>query len=180
MKSRTLGAMLPVAFAVLLVAQGCAREEPSSAKQAADTPPAQTPAPAPAEPSAAPPADASGAAGSAAAPAGEAPATTTAAADTAAGAKIYRTYCQTCHGAKGAGDGLAAAGLNPKPASFATSSFKYDPSGNGTKGDIEDIKAIVHDGAAKHGGSPLMAPWPMLSPEQLQAVAAYVKSLGQA
>ena len=50
--------------------------------------------------------------------------------------------------------------------------------GDGIKGEIDDIKAIVHDGAAKHGGSPLMTPWPMLNPAQLQAVAEYVKSLG--
>jgi mono/diheme cytochrome c family protein len=101
----------------------------------------------------------------------------TAAADTAAGAKVFQTFCQTCHGPAGKGDGLAAASLNPKPANFAAGAFKYDANGNGTKGDIDDIKAIVHDGAAKHGGSPLMAPWPMLSPDQLQAVAEYVKSL---
>lgn len=77
----------------------------------------------------------------------------------------------------GHGDGPASAGLNPKPASFADNAFKYDANGNGTKGDIDDIKAIVHDGAAKHGGSPLMTPWPMLSPEQLQAVAEYVKGV---
>jgi len=86
-------------------------------------------------------------------------------------------YCQTCHGPGGKGDGPAAVGLNPKPANFAAGAFKYDPNGNGTKGDVDDIKAIVHDGAAKHGGSPLMAPWPMLSPDQLQSVAEYVKSL---
>jgi len=53
-----------------------------------------------------------------------------------------------------------------------------DVNGDGIKGEIDDIKAIVHDGAAKHGGSPLMTPWPMLNPAQLQAVAEYVKSLG--
>jgi mono/diheme cytochrome c family protein len=83
----------------------------------------------------------------------------------------------TCHGTTGKGDGVAAAALNPKPANFAIGAFKYDTNGNGATGDMDDIKAIVHDGAAKHGGSPLMAPWPMLSPEQLQAIAEYVKSL---
>jgi mono/diheme cytochrome c family protein len=117
----------------------------------------------------------------AAAPAPEAaasPATpAVAAAGNAAGAKVFKMYCETCHGAAGKGDGVAAAALNPKPANFAAGAFKYDPNGNGTKGDIDDIKAIVHDGAAKHGGSPLMAPWSMLSADQLQAVAEHVKSL---
>jgi mono/diheme cytochrome c family protein len=63
--------------------------------------------------------------------------------------------------------------LNPKPASFV--GFQYDVNGR-HEGGVDDIKAIVHDGAAKHGGSPLMTPWPMLSPEQLQAVAEYVKA----
>lgn len=93
-----------------------------------------------------------------------------------AGAAAYRMYCVTCHGATGKGDGLAAASLTPKPADFSAGAFKFDPNGNGEKGDIDDIKAIVRDGAARHGGSPLMAPWPMLSPDQLQAVAEHVKS----
>ncbi len=32
-----------------------------------------------------------------------------------AGAEIYKTYCLACHGERGAGDGPAGAGLNPKP-----------------------------------------------------------------
>ena len=112
----------------------------------------------------------------AAAPAADAAATTTAAASDA-GASAYGMYCVTCHGASGKGDGVAAAALNPRPADFSAGAFKYDVNGNGAKGDVDDIKAIVHDGAAKHGGSPLMAPWPMLSPDQLQAVAEHVKSL---
>ena len=100
-----------------------------------------------------------------------------AAADANAGATVYSANCATCHGLKGQGDGVAAAGLDPKPANFAAGVFKYDANGNGAPGDIDDIKAIVHDGAATHGGSPLMAPWPSLAPEQLQAVAEYVKSL---
>ena len=34
----------------------------------------------------------------------------------AAGKKIYASYCAVCHGDKGKGDGIAAGGLNPKPA----------------------------------------------------------------
>lgn len=190
------GTMLPVALAALLIAQGCAKKESTETSQAEATPEAAAPAEPPAEPAPAPaatdgttaPADgASAAPDSAAAPAaGEAPAAAASAAapataaaggGAAAGEKVFKTFCVTCHGAAGKGDGPAAAGLNPKPANFATGAFKYDANGNGTKGDVDDIKAIVHDGAAKHGGSPLMAPWPMIQPDQLQAVAEYVKSL---
>lgn len=34
----------------------------------------------------------------------------------AEGKKLYASYCVPCHGEKGRGDGIAAAGLNPKPA----------------------------------------------------------------
>lgn len=146
---------------------GCSREEPApSQPPAATAAPAQ---PAPAEPAA-----------EAIAPAPtEAPAptpstTTVGAADP--GAQVFATYCQTCHGASGHGDGPAAAALNPKPASFVDGAFKYDTNGNGTAGDLEDIQAVVRDGAAKYGGSPLMTPWSMLSATQLEAVAKYVKA----
>lgn len=164
MKASVSGAAVVVALSVLLGVQGCARKEP-------EAPPAPAPAPAAEEPAVAVPAETA---------AGDAAATTAAAPAASAvdGARVYATYCVTCHGAGGAGDGPAAAGLNPKPASFVARSFRYDVNGNGTKGDADDIQTIVRDGAAKHGGSPLMAAWPMLSAEQLQAVAAHVQSLG--
>lgn len=152
---------VPAMLAMLLVATGCGKKEAE---------PAATPE------AAAPETTAALAEATATAPAPDAAAASTAPAD-GAGASAYGMYCVTCHGATGKGDGVAAAALNPKPADFSAGAFKYDANGNGTKGDVDDIKAIVHDGAAKHGGSPLMAPWPMLSADQLQAVAEYVKSL---
>ncbi len=152
MKTKTLTNALPVGLAVLITLTACGRKE------------APAPAAAPSE---------------AAAPASVAPpaaTASTAAAGSAGGAQAYKLYCATCHGVEGKGDGLAAASLDPKPADFAAGAFKYDVDGNGAPGDIEDIKAIVHDGAAKHGGSALMAPWPMLTDAQLQAVAEYVKA----
>lgn len=162
MTFRTHGMMLPFALAALVVAPGCAPKKPADAPPAASAPaaapaPAQTPAATDTASSPAP--------------------TATTATSTAEGEKVFQTYCVSCHGTTGKGDGPASAGLNPKPADFADAMFKYDVDGNGSKGDIADIKAIVHDGAAKHGGSPLMAPWPMISPDQLQSLAEYVKSL---
>lgn len=185
MKLVTSGSMLSVALAALLVAQGCARKDSAETTQAASGPEAAAlAAPEVAADEPAPASDAEGAApDAAAAPAAEAPAAATeapaaaTAGVNAAGQKVFNTYCATCHGPKGKGDGPAAVALNPKPLDFSVGAFKYDPNGNGTKGDIEDIKAIVHDGAAKHGGSPLMTPWPMIKPDDLQAVAEYVKSL---
>lgn len=176
-------AMWSIALAALLAAQGCARNETAGSSHAASAPeaaaatvPEATEAAeatdgvtAPAE------ADSNGMEpDAAAAPAAPVAA---AAADIAAGEKVFKAYCATCHGAKGRGDGPAAAGLNPKPLDFSVGAFKYDADGNGTKGEVEDIMAIAHDGAAKHGGSPLMTAWPMIKPDQLRAVAEYVKSL---
>jgi mono/diheme cytochrome c family protein len=170
-------AMLSVTLAALLAVQGCAKKEPAETSQTASAPEATAPAePSVAEPPAVESPAASGTTDGTTASVAEAPAAA-AAGGAAAGEKVYKAFCVTCHGTTGKGDGPAAVALNPKPADFSAGAFKYDVNGNGTKGDIEDIKAIVHDGAAKHGGSPLMTPWPTIKPDQLQAVAEYVKSL---
>jgi len=39
-------------------------------------------------------------------------------ADTAAGKAIFDVQCSSCHGEKGAGDGVASAALNPKPRNY--------------------------------------------------------------
>lgn len=147
-------------------------ETPSAQAQpdAAQTAPATAPAAPAGGPATAPRTAAQGSSAPAAAG-------TTAGVGSAEAAQIYKTSCSTCHGAEGRGDGVAAAALNPKPSNFATGEFKYDANGNGKRGEVEDIKAIIRDGTAKHGGSPLMAPWPMLSDAQQQAVAEYVKGL---
>jgi len=175
MKLRLFVSVVQVALAVLLAVQGCAKKESQQAGETAGSQEAASPAASPTESSA--PTEGAMPSEAAAPPAAPTETPTTAAASGGgAGEKAFKTFCVTCHGASGHGDGPVAAGLNPKPASFATGAFKYDVNGNGTKGDVDDIKAIVHDGAAMHGGSPLMTPWPMLSPEQLQAVAEYVKA----
>jgi len=48
---------------------------------------------------------------------------------TAAGKKTYTIYCVACHGEKGKGDGLAAAGLNPKPADHSNAKFQGQTDG---------------------------------------------------
>ena len=168
--------MAAPALLVLLAASACSRDAANDTTQ--DQGGAASPSGAPADSTPAAPAT-----DTPAAPAGDATsagATPAGAGGAADGAQVFQQYCQTCHGPQGEGDGPAAAALNPKPASFATGEFRLDPNGNGTKGEVEDITAVVQNGAAKYGGSPLMAPWPMLSPEQMQAVAQHVKSLGGA
>ena len=40
------------------------------------------------------------------------------------GAKIYKKYCSSCHGAAGAGDGIFASRLSPAPRSFLSETFR--------------------------------------------------------
>jgi cytochrome c553 len=164
-----------VGVALLCILQGCSKDETSRGPDAAGAQIQDSAAPTDTA-GAGPTTDAAQTAAADAAPTGG----TAGAAAGDPGAQTFQTYCQTCHGPSGKGDGPAAAGLNPKPASFADGQFKFDPNGNGAKGEIDDIRAVVRDGAAKYGGSPLMAPWPSLSPEQLQGVAQHVKSLAGA
>lgn len=154
MKAQTVTMVLPVGFAVFVALAACGSKNEAPPSTPAAT---STQAAAPAAPVAA-------------------PATTAAQGGSADGAQIYRISCSTCHGAEGKGDGIAAAALNPKPVNFAAGDFKYDTNGNGTPGEIEDIKTIIRDGTAKHGGSALMAAWPQLSEAQREAVAEYVKA----
>lgn len=45
------------------------------------------------------------------------------------GKKIYTKYCVVCHGSKGMGDGIAAAGLNPKPANHTSEAVQKQTDG---------------------------------------------------
>jgi len=99
--------------------------------------------------------------------------------DLAKGKSIYSGIgaCATCHGEKGLGDGVAAAALNPKPRSFASGEYKYDTDKDGKKGTEKDIYNIITNGAAKYGGSALMAARADIPEADRKALAKYVLSL---
>jgi len=82
----------------------------------------------------------------------------------AAGQKIYKSLCVACHGDNGAGDGVAAAGLNPKPSDFTSVDFHKQTDG------------AVFWKLSKGRG--VMAPYEgMLSEEDRWALVSYLKSL---
>ena len=88
--------------------------------------------------------------------------------DAKAGKKVYDMNCAMCHGAKGAGDGAAAAALNPKPRKFTDGKFAY--------GDKDaDLTKIIKNGK---GGMP---PWgSVLKPADIDNVIAYIRTLNTA
>jgi mono/diheme cytochrome c family protein len=89
-------------------------------------------------------------------------------ASVAAGAKIFATYCVTCHGPKGKGDGPASVALKPKPRNFT------DPKQFKSKDD-DGLFAVISKGGAANKLSPAMPVWgKILKPEQIWNVIAYV------
>lgn len=84
------------------------------------------------------------------------------------GETIYLSVlaCNSCHGDKGLGDGVAGASLEVKPRNF-TDTFKYGS-------DLESVKKTIANGVEGTG----MAPYKdSLTPEELDAVAKYVLKL---
>ncbi len=85
------------------------------------------------------------------------------------GAATFAATCAACHGAAGAGDGVAAASLPVKPASFQDPAFW-------TRTD-DQIKKAIKEGGPAVGKNALMAPNPQLTDAQLTEIVAYMKTL---
>lgn len=141
------------------LALACGQESKPSAPVApsptAPTAPAPSPAPAPA------PAPA----GKPAAPSGSLRG------DAAAGAQLYATYCASCHGADGKGDGPLAKTLNPRPANHADHVYM------GSLSD-EHLYTVIEKGGAAVGKSPLMAPWGgVVNDQGIRDLIAYIRKL---
>jgi len=82
----------------------------------------------------------------------------------ARGKDIYAIRCSPCHGDNGAGDGPAAAAINPKPRNFRDPAFWRGRT-------AEQVKLVVK------GGRPgtLMAPFEgVLSEDDIDGVVAYL------
>lgn len=100
-----------------------------------------------------------------------------AAADAAAGKATFEANCASCHGMTGKGDGPVGAALQPPPRDFSKGDFKFDGNGDGKLGEDADLTAVITQGAAAFGGSPLMAPWPTLSDEDVTSVVIFIRTL---
>ena len=99
------------------------------------------------------------------------------AADIAKGKETFKMICANCHGEGGKGDGPGGQGLNPPPRDFTKAQFKFDANKNGKSGEDADLHAVIHDGAAAYGGSPLMTPWAgTLTDADIDNVIAVIRS----
>lgn len=85
---------------------------------------------------------------------------------------IFTTRCVTCHGAEGAGDGAASAGLNPRPRNFQDDDWQSSVTD-------EHIERIIQYGGAAVGKSPAMPANPDLTgkPEVVSALREHIRSL---
>ncbi|XDD49774.1 c-type cytochrome [Leptospira sp. WS92.C1] len=86
------------------------------------------------------------------------------------GQEIFLQNCASCHGEKGAGDGAAAASLNPKPRNYKAPSRQWK-NGNSEAGILKTLNNGIP-------GSP-MAPYKFLGAENIKLLAKYVVHLSQ-
>ncbi len=92
-------------------------------------------------------------------------------ADIESGRKVYETNCASCHGPGGAGDGVAAAALNPKPRDLTDAAYMKTRS-------AATLRKVVEEGGQSVGLSPLMIGWKaVLKPDQIDDVLAFISTL---
>ena len=89
----------------------------------------------------------------------------------AEGKTLYTTYCASCHGDQGKGDGVAARSLPVKPA---------DHTNNGVMSQLSDkyLTDIITKGGSAVNKSGFMPAWgSSLNDKQVASIVAYVRSL---
>lgn len=87
------------------------------------------------------------------------------------GKNLYMSYCATCHGDKGKGDGVAAASLPVKP---------RDHTNGAVMNSLTDqfLADIIAKGGGSLGKSTFMPSWRgSLDEKQIRDVVAYIRTL---
>lgn len=87
------------------------------------------------------------------------------------GTELYMTNCSPCHGKAGKGDGPAAANLNPKPRDHSNGEYM-------SKLTDKHIGNVIKKGGAI-AGFPTMPAHPHLKHDEINAVLAFVRTLGK-
>jgi mono/diheme cytochrome c family protein len=87
------------------------------------------------------------------------------------GKKLYLTYCASCHGDNGKGDGPAAQSLPVKPANHTAGSVMNQFTD-------KFLMEIISKGGSAVGKSPMMPAWGgQFKENQLRDIVAYVRSI---
>ncbi|MGH2621161.1 MAG: c-type cytochrome, partial [Anaerolineales bacterium] len=94
----------------------------------------------------------------------------------AAGEAVYQQRCEICHGTAGDGNGPAAANMDPRPRDFRRGWYKIRSTANGQLPTDEDLVRIITDGMP---GTTMPAWGAVLTPEELQSVAEYIKGFSR-
>jgi len=87
------------------------------------------------------------------------------------GKKLYTTYCSTCHGEQGKGDGTAAASLPAKPA---------DHTNGAVMNKLSDkfLVDVISKGGSAVGRSSFMPSWGgALNEGQIKDIVAYIRTI---
>jgi mono/diheme cytochrome c family protein len=92
--------------------------------------------------------------------------------DAVVGYKIFQTRCFVCHGRDGKGDGPAATGLGANPRNFT------DPTWQKSVSD-DRMKQVIKGGGAAVDENPAMTPNPDLTPDQVDSIVKYIRSLAK-
>ncbi|MGR3318470.1 MAG: c-type cytochrome [Candidatus Anammoxibacter sp.] len=90
-----------------------------------------------------------------------------------AGKKIYGRHCWPCHGVEGAGDGPAAAILEPRPRNFVAALFKLRTTSTGSLPLDEDMLKTITNGMP---GSAMPSFAKLLSETERKQVISYIKT----
>jgi len=107
-------------------------------------------------------------------PGSAAPADAVSAADGAvSGEAVYAAHCAICHGSEGRGDGEAAGRFTVAPRDFTKAQYRFRSTASGKLPTDEDLRRSIVGGMGGTG----MVPQDHLSRAELDAVAAFVKTL---
>jgi cytochrome c6 len=89
----------------------------------------------------------------------------------AEGGKLYASYCASCHGEKGKGDGVAAGSLPVKPKDH-TNGAVMNPMAD------QALVDVISKGGGGTGKSSFMPAWgTALNEKQVRDIVAYIRTL---
>lgn len=89
----------------------------------------------------------------------------------AEGRKLYASYCATCHGDKGKGDGMAAKSLPAKPSDHTNGAVM-------NQHNDKFLKDIISKGGSAVGKSTFMPSWGgALEEKQIRDLVAFIRTL---